>query len=150
MPPPAARLLKPAPCPTSPRASDDLSLRTPPAAVPHCREGSYAWTFLSAPVLGGRVLLDSRHENVLAAVVADGVEPALRVQTQAEVAVGDHDPLLVVQGAGDHVAVRGLADRCPAAAEHLLALRKRDREVVRECAGRDVLRRRHHERAGLD
>ena len=62
----------------------------------------------------------SRGSDVLAAVMADGVEPALGVESAAQIAVGDHDPLLVVQRPGDHLAPVGSITTAPAASEHLL------------------------------
>src|SRR4051794_25904800 len=110
-----------------------------------------AFAYLRGPLRGGAGRVPVRGaQHVLAAVVADGVEPALRVERGAQVAVRHHDALLVVQGPGDHLAVERLADGGAAAAEDLLALGKRHGEVVRERARRDVLRHRHDERARLD
>ena len=95
------------------------------------------------PPLGGAP------EHVRARVVPDRVEPALRVQPGAQVAVRDHDPLAVVERAGDHLAPRRLDDHRAAAAVDLLAVDLR-REVVRERAARDELRDADHERARLD
>ena len=80
-----------------------------------------------------------REQHVLAAVVADGVEPALGVQPGAQVAVGDHDPLLVVERPRDHLARRRLDDRRAAAPVDAVAL-DRHREVLRGTRARDVLR----------
>ena len=57
------------------------------------------------------MLAQRARENLLASVVADRVEPALRPQPHAEIAVGRNDPLLVVQRAGDHLAHSRLDDR---------------------------------------
>ncbi len=58
-----------------------------------------------------------RHQNVLAAVVTDDVEPALRVQADPKIALCRDDALLTVQRPGDHLAVVGLDDRGPTVAE---------------------------------
>ena len=92
----------------------------------------------------------ARRQDLLPAVVPDRVEPSLRVQPAAQVAVGGQDRLLVVQRARDHFARGRLDHRDAAAAEHILARRERHREVVRERVGGDELRNRHHERARLD
>src|SRR5205823_8872627 len=89
-------------------------------------------------------------EHVLATVVTDRVEPALGAHGPVQIAVGDYDPLLAVERTGDDLAAGRLDDRRAAAPEHVLALGQLDREVGREGARRDVLRRRYHERAGLD
>src|SRR5437764_13920876 len=58
-------------------------------------------------------------QHVLAAVVPDRVEPALRVQAFAQVAIGDHDALLAVERARDDLAPGRLDDRRTAVAIRL-------------------------------
>src|SRR4051812_39197160 len=64
-------------------------------------------------------------EDLLAPVVADGVEPALGMQPHAQVAVGDDHALLAEQWARDHPAVAWLDDGSAAAEEHVLLLGQR-------------------------
>ena len=42
------------------------------------------------------------------------------MEADPQVAVGDHDPLLVIEGAGDHLTLARLDDRSAAAPEDLL------------------------------
>ena len=72
-------------------------------------------------------------EHVLAAVVADRVEPPLGVQPDAQVAVVDEHALLAAQRPGDDPAPGRLDDHRAAAADHV-AVGERGREVVRERA----------------
>ena len=69
-------------------------------------------------------------QRILAAVVADHVEPPLRVQAETEVAVGADDALSVVERSRDYLAVPRLHYRGAAPAEDLLSLRKGNREVI--------------------
>jgi hypothetical protein len=79
------------------------------------------------------------HERFRAAVVADGIEPPLRVKTPAKVAVGEHDALTVVERPGEDFPLLGLDDRSPTPAEDLPSLGQRDREVVGERGGGNEL-----------
>ena len=90
-------------------------------------------------------------EHVLAAVVPDGVEPALGVQAAAQIAVGDR------RSPPRRTAVRrsprpevGSITAAPPRPNTSLSGRQRHREVVGERRGRDELRHRHDERARLD
>jgi hypothetical protein len=86
----------------------------------------HSWSPLGG---SGRLVDGRRHQNVLPAVVTDDVEPALRVQADPKIALRRDDALLTVQRPGDHLAVVGLDDRGPAAAEQLLAFGKGCGEV---------------------
>src|SRR5450755_84529 len=67
--------------------------------------------------LGGQLM----SEHVLAFVMTDAVKPALGMQAATQIAIGDQDPLLVIERPGDDVARRRFDDRCAAAAKHVLA-----------------------------
>src|SRR5688500_13493781 len=78
-----------------------------------------------------RVPVGRGREHVLAAVMADRVEPSLRVQSAAEIAGRGHHPLLAVERPGDDLAPLGVHDDGAAVSEGLLG-RERHREVLRE------------------
>ena len=86
---------------------------------------------------------DLAEQDVLAAVVADRVEPALRVQALAQVAVGDDDSLLVVEGPA--ITSPSAGSMIAAAAPEDLLVREARPESPRGRRARDVLRDRDDE-----
>jgi hypothetical protein len=72
------------------------------------------------------------------------------MQTDAQIALGLDDSLLVIQRSRYHLARGGFDHRRAAASEHLLVRRQRHGKVVWKRGGGDELRHGDDERPGLD